>query len=83
MLDNYFCDKCKEEIFWDELECLWACDCYAVAPIPDEDGESTPDEIPTFWKRLVSAKESWGNWYDRHPDAIDDPQDDFPSDYGQ
>lgn len=26
------------------------------------------------------TKASWSNWYDRHPE--DDPQDDFPSDYG-
>ena len=83
MLEDYFCDKCKQEIVWDGMENSWCCECCSVDPVLDEDATLIPDEIPTFWKRLVSAKESWGNWYDRHPDAIDDPQDDFPSDYGQ
>ncbi len=49
---DLFCAKCKVQIFWDDTESVWACDCTQVVPVPDEDGIPSLENKPPFWEEL-------------------------------
>lgn len=43
-----FCTKCNTMPYWDR-EGHYCCECIAVLPIPDEDGDHYPEFMPDHW----------------------------------
>jgi hypothetical protein len=51
-----FCLKCLHEIFYDTTEHHWCCECFAIQPIPDEDGMPSLEFIPPYWVEVTELE---------------------------
>lgn len=52
MTFEYFCLRCETEIYFDETEHQWCCECFATRTEPDEDGMPNLAFIPEYWLLL-------------------------------
>jgi len=46
---EYFCLRCETEIYFDETEHQWCCECFATITEPDEDGMPNLAFKPEYW----------------------------------
>lgn len=49
MIVELFCLRCETEIYYDEIERHWCCECFATITEPDEDGMPNLAFVPDYW----------------------------------
>lgn len=49
MIVEYFCLRCETEIYYDETERHYCCECFATLTEPDEDGMPNLAFVPDYW----------------------------------